>query len=365
MIKRKPVPQPSWSNIEQRQAQACISEVVISSPIYRSDPPPYNSADESSLLDYYLDSVEEVPPTHSDHQGPLKKSDLGQPARHVDVEDPSKPPPSNSQATLLDAKSTKVKHALESALSEAKHFAGGLLSHPHESTKHYTILRHSFGLIYYRGPTTNISITIFSDHPLPDDRTMWLQKRGFSGKTGLAIGAALNARSAWINVTPIAQTSSDQLPKDQERAWQRDISSFRRKAHDIKHICRHTPRETNLIRIPYAAEDGYFRVVLCSGRKILCPSPTFRYASTSMDPGMLRGASLLTLPLEVGLKVGARVATTAANAATHHALRPATAVVQTASKQVDWGPIPWLGVRGGSNAFQDPMKEEKGFSVKR
>lgn len=350
MIKRKPLPQSSCSKIGigLHATQECIKEVAAPTPVvYESDPPPYTSDDEFSLLDYYL----------------LPEGE--EPSKHLELDYPSTVSPPGPQDVKADAKSEKVKHALESALSEAKHFAGGLLSRPHESTRHYTILRHSFGLIYYRGPATNVAVTILSDRPLPENRTIWLQKRGFSGKTGLAIGVALVARGAWIDVTPVARLSPNQLPKDQERSWQRDISSFLKKAQDLKHVCEQTPRETNLIRIPYAAEDGYFRVVVCSGRKVLCPSPTFRYASTSMDPGLLRGASLLSLPLELGLKVGVRLATTAANAATHHTLRPATAAVKTVSKQVDWGPVPWLGVRGGSTGLQGPPEGDGGFSVKR
>lgn len=353
MIQRKPVPQASPPIAEQKLAHESIKEVAALPLIHEPAPPPYQSDTEDSLLDCYLESDVDEPPKHFDVEIPQEQLGIG--IASVSSE------PLATQNAPIDSRSTKVKHAFESAYSEAKYFAGGLISHPHESTRHYTILRHSLGLIYYRGPSTNVVITIFSDGPLPDDRTIWLQKRGFSGKTGLAVGAALGTRTAWIDVTPIIQRTPDELMPDQERAWQRDILSFSRKARDSKYGRDHVPRETNLIRIPHAAEDGYLRIVVCSGRKVLCPSPTFRYASTSADPGSLRGASLLTLPLEVGLKVGTRVATTAANAATHRTLKPASAVLQAASKQLECPSVPWLGVRGSSTVLEG----DRGFSVRR
>ncbi|RMY36277.1 hypothetical protein D0866_04044 [Hortaea werneckii] len=215
---------------------------------------------------------------------------------------------------------------LRSAWSDVKHFAGGLITHPYEATKHFTTLRHSHGLVYYQGPTTNIAITIFTSRPLPANRKLWLQKRGFSGKTGLKVGATLGTRSAWIDVTPAADLSAEFLPPDDERAWQRDINKFTKKAASSKNknIRAQKPYETDVIRIPHVAEEGYFRIVLCAGRKVLCPSPMFRYVSASTDPSVLRGASLKTLPLEVGVRVGAIVANEAANSAAHGALQPVT-----------------------------------------
>ena len=65
-------------------------------------------------------------------------------------------------------KSDKMK----TALGEVKHFAGGLISRPYESTKYYSVLRHSHGLVFYRGLTTSVAITVFSDQALPADRKL-------------------------------------------------------------------------------------------------------------------------------------------------------------------------------------------------
>lgn len=245
------------------------------------------------------------------------------------------PPPSPFDATPVAQAATfgpgvgvggGKKTFMQTALSEARHFAGGLIPHPTESTKHYTILRHSPPLIFYRGPTTSVAITIFSslDHPLPPDRTLWLQQRGFSGDSGMKIKAFFNATDSWLHVTPATQVQAQQLSPDDDRAWQRDIEKAARRLLKEKGPKKaHIPRETHVIRIPEASEDGYFRLILCTGKgtpfgpsetsskcKTLCSSPIFRVASTSTDSSVFRGASLSTIPLEMGVFVASMVATT-------------------------------------------------------
>lgn len=234
------------------------------------------------------------------------------PGNHsIDVEPqrPALPPrPSSTGTTPSKDNASPLQTKLKTALQEAKYIAGGLISHPYESTKHYTILRHSHGLVYYSGPYTNLAITIFSDRELPPDRTLWLQRKGFSGKTGLKVGALLGARSTWVDVTPTIKATPDQLNPNDERAWQRDIKKFLK--HAPKDVRSHRVRETDILRIPCDAEDGYLRVVLCTaeGKKVLCGSPIFRLASSSTDVSSIRGASLKTMPLEVGMKIASVVA---------------------------------------------------------
>lgn len=52
---------------------------------------------------------------------------------------------------------------MSSAYGEVRHFAGGLISHPAESTKHLSILRHAIGIMYYTGLYTNLATTGFAD----------------------------------------------------------------------------------------------------------------------------------------------------------------------------------------------------------
>ena len=212
----------------------------------------------------------------------------------------------------------------KTAYENTKHFAGGLISHPFESTKHFSILRHSHGLVFYQGPLTNVAITIFSDEPLPADRTLWLQSKGWTGKTGLKIKTLARASANWTDVTPSAILQPEQgLPPD-NRAWERDIDKFLKKAP--RQLRKHKPQETAVIRVPHGAQDGYFRIILCAkgSKKSLCPSPVFRVASTGLSSAKFKGASLSTLPVEIGVKI---LSTMASNAA-YNLVSPVTQQVQ-------------------------------------
>lgn len=243
----------------------------------------------------------------------------------------------NSQQTDNSSSSPSF---LKTALDEARYFAGGLLPRPHESTKHYTILRHSPSIIFYSGPATSVAVTVFSSPPpssspmdpdsssggdtyfLPADRTVWLQQRGFSGDTGMKLKRLVGATTSgnWLDVTPttlVPEQDAFLTSAADERGWRRDIAKFMKK-HAALHKTGRWPRETLVVRLPALVQDGYFRLVLCTGggggnksssrrRKVLCSSPIFRVASTSIDPSIMRGASLKTLPLELGVMVGATV----------------------------------------------------------
>ncbi|OGM44218.1 LipA and NB-ARC domain protein [Aspergillus bombycis] len=214
-------------------------------------------------------------------------------------------------------------NAIQKAYGEVSHFLGGLIAHPTESTRHYTILRHSHGIVFYRGSTTSIAISIFSDTPLPADRTYFLQSRGWTGKTGMKAKALFRLTDDWLDVTPSFALRANQVSPGDERAWQRDINKFRKKAPSK--LLSHKLRETIVARIPAEAGDGYFQLNLCQSakKKVLCSSPVFRVLSTSLDPSSLRGASLSTMPLEVGAMVLSTYAQTAAQAI----LNPVTSAV--------------------------------------
>ncbi|KAL1851450.1 hypothetical protein Plec18170_006265 [Paecilomyces lecythidis] len=227
------------------------------------------------------------------------------------------PPPGAESSTALSF--------AQKAYQEARHFAGGLIHHPTESTKHFTILRHSHGIVFYQGSSTSLAISIFSDGPLPPDRTIWLQNKGWTGKTGMRAKAFLGFTGNWLDVTPTTAVRLEQLNPTDERAWQRDIAKFRKKGpKDARE--RHQLRETAVVRIPVEAGDGYFQLVLCQGdkKKTLCNSPVFRVLSTSLDPSSIRGASLSTLPLELGVMALSSTAQTAFSTA----VQPVTAAVQ-------------------------------------
>ncbi|KAJ5180950.1 hypothetical protein N7492_004160 [Penicillium capsulatum] len=215
---------------------------------------------------------------------------------------------------------------VQKAYGEARHFLGGLITHPTESNKHVTILRHSHGLVFYRGNATSVAVSIFADAPLPPDRTLWLQSKGWSGKTGMRTKAFFRLHDSWLDVTPSMPLRADQVEPDDERAWQRDIKKFWKKA-PARPREKHQLRETAVIRVPADAGDGYFQLVLCQGlkKKVLGNSPVFRVLSTSTNPSSLRGASLSTLPLEVGAMVASVYAQTAARTV----FTPAAAALKT------------------------------------
>lgn len=250
----------------------------------------------------------------------------------------------------------QAEQALQKAFGEAKHFLGGLIPHPTESSRHVTILRHSHGLVLYRGGLSTAAVSVFSDSPLPPRRRYWLQARGFSGNTGMKAKALLRMHDDWLDVTPTHPVAVSQLDPADERAWQRDISKAIKKG-DVRRS--HQLRETVITRIPANAPDGYYVLVLCADGedgsntrwgartrtdgngsfqpppppkkgKVLCRSAVFRYVSASSDPSLLRGASLSTLPLELG----ARAASTYAMTVGSSLLGPARAAARPLLPQV-------------------------------
>ncbi|KAJ5342928.1 hypothetical protein N7541_012052 [Penicillium brevicompactum] len=257
-----------------------------------------------------------LPPSYADLYGPPPKTPRtpspGLPPRPRTAGPPASPNPQTATS-------------VQKAYTEARHFLGGLINHPTESNKHVTILRHSHGIVFYRGNTTSVSISIFSDAHLPADRTLWLQNRGWSGKTGMQVKSFLRLRDSWLDVTPGMPVRADQVPPNDERAWQRDIKKFRKKA-TTRPRNAHVLRETSVVRIPAEAGDGYFQLVLCQGpkKKVLGNSPVFRVLSASTAPSSIRGASLSTLPMEVG----AMVLSVYANTAARTAAAPAAVAIQ-------------------------------------
>ncbi|QPH02787.1 hypothetical protein C2857_007004 [Epichloe festucae Fl1] len=317
-------------------------------------------------------------PHHQSHPHPLPSPlrpsrSAAQLRRHYNPHDaPPLPPGTHLEETLPPPsrpKELKGLKGLKAALEEAQFVAGGLVGRSAESTKHYTIIRHSHALVWYRGPGTSVSITILADEPVPANRTVWLQARGYSGNAGMSLEALAGSRDKWIDVTPASEAEASHLPGAEERGIQRDMRRFAREAASLSSSSsssssgragggsggRHVPRETHLVRIPASAGDGYFRLLLCGGddpRKTLCGSPVFRVASTSADMSVVRGASLGTMPLELGLRVASTVVGT-------HVVRKYTgiagAVVQSsaASRFAARIPLHWAGVRSESALVRD------------
>lgn len=248
----------------------------------------------------------------------------------------------------------------KAALGEAQYFAGGLISRPAESTRHFTVIRHTHALVWYRGPSTSVSITIMSDQPLPANRTVWLQQKGFSGNMGMNLKALVGTTGSWIDVTPANRAAPEHIPEGDERGIQRDLKRFFKKASGrSKH---HVPRETHVVRIPAAATDGYFRLIICGedGKKVLCGCPVFRIASTSTDAAVVRGAGLRNMPLEVGVKVASTVGQQVVKRYVGVYAGVAGAVVQSRAKKL----IPTGAIkRAGQTAYRGYQTSGMGSTV--
>ncbi|PFH61583.1 hypothetical protein XA68_16933 [Ophiocordyceps unilateralis] len=217
-----------------------------------------------------------------------------------------RPRSSSALSAAAAAAASDISGRWKTAFDEAQYWAGSLIGRPSESTRHFSIIRHSHALVWYRGPATSVSVSVLSDKPLPSDRKLWLQQRGFSGKTGMAAKALIGSTGDWLDVTPVREARPEHLGQVDERGIQRDLRRFADKMAKGR-AGMHLPRETLVVRIPAAVADGYFRLVLCAGKKVLCGSPVFRIASTSSDAAVVRGASLATLPLELSVRVASTV----------------------------------------------------------
>ncbi|KAJ5974945.1 hypothetical protein N7481_008652 [Penicillium waksmanii] len=240
-----------------------IRRKPVSNPNLRAtvDPPSHNTSSLSPPRSLSR------PPSYTDLFGPAHRDSPVTPQRprtagatsssislsQTQTQAPPPPPP-------------QLPTPIQRAYGEARHFLGGLISHPAESNKHFTLLRHGFPVVFYRGNATSVAVSIFSDSPLPLDRTLWLQNRGWSGTTGMRTKALFRLNDSWLDVTPGMPVRADQVNPDDERAWQRDIKKFRKKAPQRPRDT-HQLRETVVVRIPAEAGDGYFQLVLCQGPK--------------------------------------------------------------------------------------------------
>ncbi|KAH7090046.1 hypothetical protein BKA62DRAFT_726279 [Auriculariales sp. MPI-PUGE-AT-0066] len=188
----------------------------------------------------------------------------------------------------------------------------------------YTVLRHTRPFVIYQGVRTTVPITILGETPLPSDRRVFLQRRGYrTALFGWSVGGMLGgSHMPGIEVTPVT---------DQPIS---SISSSIMK--DIARICPHlNPLQTLSIHIPVASGDGYFRfrVTKADGRTALATSPVFRVGSISLSSAHPQGATLIGLAPEFVLRSVSLGATTAGYAAFYAAF--------PFLKLAQWTPGPW------------------------
>ncbi|KAG6914011.1 hypothetical protein DXG01_002929 [Tephrocybe rancida] len=179
----------------------------------------------------------------------------------------------------------------------------------------YSTMRHTRPWIYYQGTSTSLPVTILGSKPLPSDRRIRLQQRGWrTGLLGWTIGG-------WIGGTIGKET--DVTPQSMGN-WEEDIDSKRRKQYDkeIKQFLElaiapkdHRVLESDIIHIPVASGDGYFRLLVypsAESRFPIASTATFRVGSLSLSSAHPRGASIVTLLPELSFKSASVVAHTGA-----------------------------------------------------
>lgn len=169
----------------------------------------------------------------------------------------------------------------------------------------YSTIRHTRPWVYYQGASTLVPITVLGSKPLPEQRKIKLQRRGWrTGLLGWTVGG-------WLGGT--LGKEIDVTPEDRGR-WAVDVGEKQRKQldkeiHDFLSSSLgpsdHQPLETSFIRIPVASGDGYFRFVIYPSPTSHTPityTATFRVGSLSMSSANPRGASPITLIPELVLR---------------------------------------------------------------
>ncbi|THH08855.1 hypothetical protein EW145_g2431 [Phellinidium pouzarii] len=197
---------------------------------------------------------------------------------------------------------------------------------------HYSILRHSKPFVVYQGTKTQVPITIFGDARLPEDRKVFLQRRGYrTGIFGWTLGGMLGgSKLPGIDVTPAEELESSSLPARRLSQLNADISRlFFSQQYSQK------PLQTLIVHIPVSAGDGYFRLRVTAGdeHKTIAVSPSFRIGSLSWSSAHPQGATPAGLVPELLVRSVFVAAKTTAYAS-FYATFPFL-------KLAEWTPGPW------------------------
>lgn len=191
-------------------------------------------------------------------------------------------------------------------------------------TNKYAVLRHSRPFIIYRGTKTRLTVTVLGTLALPDDRRVFLQRRGYrTALLGWSLGSSFGgSHLPGIEITPITHGN----PADLLPSVPRDIS---RLCPTMK------PLQTLDVHIPVASGDGYFRLRITKGdgKTTIATSPVFRVGSISLSSAHPQGATLFGLVPELVLR-SAFIGVTASAYAAFYAAFPLL-------KVAEWTPGPW------------------------
>ncbi|KAJ7641051.1 hypothetical protein FB45DRAFT_1053673 [Roridomyces roridus] len=213
-------------------------------------------------------------------------------------------PPSRTTQLARSAASTAVTtfHALNDA--EPCYTPGST----------YSTVRHTRPWVYYRGVSTVVPISILGSKPLPEDRMITLQRRGWrTGLLGWTIGGWLGGTvGKETDVTPAAEGKWDKVDSSRKSQFDREAREFLTSAVAPQEPEHHV-LETAFVHIPVAAGDGYFRLLVKNAKgMVLAPTATFRIGSLSLRSAQPRGASPVTIIPELVLKSASATATAAA-----------------------------------------------------
>lgn len=184
-------------------------------------------------------------------------------------------------------------------------------------TGKFSTLRHSAPLVYYAGVHTTVAFTIFGEKQLPQERRIFLQRRGWrTGLFGWTIGSLMGgSKLPGIEVTPDSKSAS--ISADVRKG----IEDFHRHVTSAE-AKKQVPLQTDRVHIPVKSGDGYFRLRVTSedSYDTIATTCVFRVASASMSSASPRGADIVTLPLELAFKTAQVASVTAAYTALFTAL---------------------------------------------
>ncbi|KZO91238.1 hypothetical protein CALVIDRAFT_568393 [Calocera viscosa TUFC12733] len=179
--------------------------------------------------------------------------------------------------------------------------------------KKYSTLRHTRPFIYYSGTRTAVPLSIFGKEPLPEDRRVFLQRRGYrTGLLGWTLGSLLGgAHLPGWDVTPETQavwSSTELLSAKQQEQYDKDVARLFLPSSAPGQVLQ----QTLLVHIPVASGDGYFRLRVMGEGEELAVSAVFRVGSLTWASAQPRGASPVGIIPELGVRGAFLAAKTAA-----------------------------------------------------
>ncbi|KAJ7511014.1 hypothetical protein B0H11DRAFT_1956951 [Mycena galericulata] len=199
----------------------------------------------------------------------------------------------------------------------------------------YSTVRHTRPWVYYRGTSTVVPISILGRHPLPAERTIWLQRRGWrTGLLGWTLGGWLGGTlGKEVDVTPASAGYWQTVDEKKKAQYDMEVRQFLKSAGAPGD---HRVLETDFVHIPVSAGDGYFRLLVKNSNSVIASTASFRVGSLSLSSAHPRGASIVTILPEVLLKSGS-VATSTAAWASFYAAFPLLKAAQALPGTRTWG----------------------------